>query len=161
MKFLDSNGIKRLLTLIFNRYDQDVTDLKNDIHGITSSISTIETEIDTNSSDISKLKRDMNEIDETLTTTENVSIKASIDAKDAIQIAEIARDSVKTLEGFTNADEASKTLSALVIQITENTSNIERLKNSVKYITREEFDELDRRGELENDVEYNIIEEDE
>lgn len=52
-------------------------------------------------------------------------------------------------------------IQALATNVSQNTLNIEKLQNRVVYLTESEYNELIKEGMVEDDVEYNIYEEDE
>lgn len=71
------------------------------------------------------------------------SKNAYTNSNDAVRTAEAAKNAVATLAGLADADEAQKTLAGQVTQITQNTSDIETLKQRHVLISTDEYDALE------------------
>lgn len=84
------------------------------------------------------------------------SSQAVEDSTTALIQSTIAINTVSTLEGLNNANTSAKVLAEKVSQIEANAYDIEILKNSVVYLTKDEWDELIENNLVEEGVEYNI-----
>ena len=75
-----------------------------------------------------------------------------------LEIQQNVLELIKSLDAWANQ---GGDIQSLVMNVSQNTVNIQKLQNRVVYLTESEYNELVKEGMIEDDVEYNIYEEDE
>lgn len=86
------------------------------------------------------------------------SNQAKVNADAALTTSDVAIESIKSLQGLSNADEAMVELAKQITQIAQNTSDIQILQQKHQTLTEEEFEALEAAGELKEGVFYYIYE---
>lgn len=87
------------------------------------------------------------------------SNQAKVNADAALTTSNVAIESIKSLQGLSNADEAMVELAKQITQIAQNTSDIQTLQQKHQTLTEAEFEALEEAGELKEGVFYYIYEE--
>lgn len=87
------------------------------------------------------------------------SNQAKVNADAALTTSNVAIESIKSLQGLSNADAAMVELAKQITQIAQNTSDIQMLQQKHQTLTEEEFEALEAAGELKEGVFYYIYEE--
>lgn len=88
------------------------------------------------------------------------SNQAKVNADAALTTSNVAIESIKSLQGLSNADEAMVELAKQITQITQNTQDIQLLRDRHQPpMTEEQFKAIEDAGELKEDTFYYIYEE--
>ena len=90
----------------------------------------------------------------------NNTIKKETKSKIA-ELLETSENVLDLINNLSNWAEGGGDIQSLVMNVSQNTENIKKLQSRVMYLTQQEYDELIHEGLVEDDVEYNIYEEDE
>lgn len=77
------------------------------------------------------------------------------------ELLETSEDVLDLIKNLSKWAEDGGDIQSLAMNVSQNTKQIKELQNRVMYLTQQEYDELIREGLIEDDVEYNIYEEDE
>lgn len=91
-------------------------------------------------------------------------INNTVKKETKFKIAELLETSENVLDlinNLSNWAESGGDIQSLAMNVSQNTEKIKKLQNRVMYLTQQEYDELIREGLIEDNVEYNIYEEDE
>lgn len=88
------------------------------------------------------------------------SNQAKVNADAALTTSNVAIESIKSLQGLSNADEAMVELAKQITQIAQNTSDIQALRDRHQPpMTEEQFQAIEEAGELKEGTFYYIYEE--
>lgn len=88
------------------------------------------------------------------------SSQAKVNADAALTTSNVAIESIKSLQGLSNADEAMVELAKQITQIAQNTSDIQALRDRHQPpMTEQQFTDLEDAGELKEGTFYYIYEE--
>jgi hypothetical protein len=88
------------------------------------------------------------------------SNQAKVNADAALTTSNVAIESIKSLQGLSNADEAMVELAKQITQIAQNTSDIQLLRDRHQPpMTEEQFQAIEEAGELKEGTFYYIYEE--
>lgn len=88
------------------------------------------------------------------------SNQAKVSADAALTTSNVAIESIKSLQGLSNADEAMVELAKQITQIAQNTSDIQALRDRHQPpMTEQQFTDLENAGELREGTYYYIYEE--
>lgn len=88
------------------------------------------------------------------------SNQAKVNADAALTTSNVAIESIKSLQGLSNADEAMVELAKQITQIVQNTSDIQALRDRHQPpMTEEQFQAIEDAGELKEGTFYYIYEE--
>lgn len=88
------------------------------------------------------------------------SNQAKVNADAALTTSNVAIESIKSLQGLSNADEAMVELAKQITQIAQNTSDIQALRDRHQPpMTEQQFTDLEDAGELKEGTFYYIYEE--
>lgn len=89
-------------------------------------------------------------------------INNSVKKETKNQISEqlnIQQDVLELIKSLDDWASQGGDIQALAMNISQNTLNIQKLQNSVVYLTENQYNELIKEGLIEDDVVYNIYEE--
>ena len=112
------------------------------------------------SDDISEMTNDIAQAKANSEAALTQSNQAKVNADTAFTQSNVAIESIKSLQGLSNADEAMVELAKQITQIAQNTSDIQLLRDRHQPpMTEEQFQAIEDAGELKEDTFYYIYEE--
>lgn len=107
-----------------------------------------------------ELQSDTEEAIETMTDIANNAIIVAEEAinksDEAINTANTAKNAVATLEGLADADLSAITAAGVVTQVEQNKFDIQSILNSEELLSKEQYKELEKNGEVDLTKKYYI-----
>lgn len=136
----------------------DSTTLEGIIAAINQSVSAVNEKAQTAVDTAETAKNLATSANESASTAVNTATSANTKAEEAVRQAMVAIESIRSLQGLSDADQAMVELAKQIAAIEKNKSDIAAINASTVYLTQEEYDALVADGQIKADVEYNIYE---